>query len=75
MNGDDEDVLRALRRVNHLVPGVALALLDRTLTLRRQHEFADILIAMGNALHEHATVVRAPAEQGDETSASGIEAP
>ncbi|WP_329067757.1 hypothetical protein [Amycolatopsis sp. NBC_01480] len=48
------ELVNALHSVNRHVPTVATGLLAGTLPVAKQHEFAGLLIQLGNLLHQHA---------------------
>lgn len=54
MDQQTGELNRALLAVNQHIPRVATELLTGTLPPERQHEFAGLLIELGELLHLHA---------------------
>jgi hypothetical protein len=54
VNRQTAEVIRALTAVTKHVPQVTTELLAGSLTVARQQEFADLLAALAEILHEHA---------------------
>lgn len=62
MNETTIALVEALGSVNRHVPLIASSLLSGTLPEAKQHEFARLLIELGELLHSHADVQEASAK-------------
>jgi hypothetical protein len=58
MTRETRTLLAALAAMNRQIPNVALRLLDESMSLQRQLEFGDLLIELGQAMHQHADLAR-----------------
>ncbi|MEV7046631.1 hypothetical protein [Amycolatopsis sp. NPDC051061] len=54
MNDQTAHLVSALGAVNQRIPEVCRTLLGDQMTAAKQREFAGLLIALGNVLHNHA---------------------
>jgi hypothetical protein len=54
LNRQTGELINALHSVTRHVPTVATSLLAGTLPVAKQHEFAGLLIELGELLHAHA---------------------
>jgi hypothetical protein len=66
MNSDTAELIRALGAIDRHLPRMVNDVRLGLMTADRQHEFADLLIELGELLHRDAS-----AEQADQTGASG----
>ncbi|MFJ8966809.1 hypothetical protein ACIRG5_46175 [Lentzea sp. NPDC102401] len=54
LSPEDVDLVANLRRIGELMPGVSFDIVMETLTPEREHEFGQILVALGEMLVHRA---------------------
>jgi hypothetical protein len=74
MNPQTAHLVRALGSVNQHMPRVVSDVLIGQMPAAKQHDFADLLVELGELLHHHAETqqAQAPAAPGDIASPSGF---
>jgi hypothetical protein len=73
MNPDTAQLVRALGAINQHMPQMVNDVLIGQMPPAKQHEFADLLIELGELLHRHADTrdEQAPAVSGNTTPPAG----
>lgn len=60
MNDETTALIDSLQAVSSHAQSIADALKSNTMTPKKQHEYADMLMELSSLLHEHATIQEMP---------------